>query len=163
MYETLIRPVVLYGHETWTMLEEDLQALEVFERRVLRTIFGGVRENNVWRRRMNHELAQLYGKPSIRKVAKAGRIRWAGHVARMPDALDARQLNQTINPVKLVFNSEPFGTRRRGAQRARWLNQVEEDLESVEVPQRNWRVAAQDRVQWQSIWRQLMARRLYEQ
>ncbi|XP_052563941.1 uncharacterized protein LOC128092892 [Culex pipiens pallens] len=35
MYETLIRPVVLYGHETWTMLEEDLQALEVFERRVL--------------------------------------------------------------------------------------------------------------------------------
>ena len=163
MYETLIRPVVLYGHETWTMLEEDLQALEVFERRVLRTIFGGVRENTVWRRRMNHELAQLYGKPSIRKVAKAGRIRWAGHVARMPDALDARQPNQTINPVKLVFNSEPVGTRRRGAQRARWLNQVEEDLESVGVPQRNWRVAAQDRVQWQRIWRQLMTRRLYEQ
>ena len=24
MYKTLIRPVVLYGHETWTMLEEDL-------------------------------------------------------------------------------------------------------------------------------------------
>ena len=42
IYKTLIRPVVLYGHETWTMLEEDLQALEVFERRVLRTIFGGV-------------------------------------------------------------------------------------------------------------------------
>uniref|UniRef100_A0A8D8CV07 (northern house mosquito) hypothetical protein n=1 Tax=Culex pipiens TaxID=7175 RepID=A0A8D8CV07_CULPI len=62
MYETLIRPVVLYGHETWTMLEEVLQALEVFGRRVLRTIFGGVRENNVWRRRMNHELAQLYGR-----------------------------------------------------------------------------------------------------
>ena len=53
MYKTPIRPVVLYGHETWTMLEEDLQALEVSERRVLRTIFGGVQEDGVWRRRMN--------------------------------------------------------------------------------------------------------------
>ena len=42
IYKSLIRPVVLYGHETWTLLEKDLQALEVFERRVLRTIFGGV-------------------------------------------------------------------------------------------------------------------------
>ena len=71
----MIRPVVLYGQETWTMLEEDLRALEVFERRVLRTIFGGVQERVCghlkWRRRMNHELAQLYGGPSIRKVAKA--------------------------------------------------------------------------------------------
>ena len=160
MYETLIRPVVLYGHETWTMLEEDLQALEVFERRVLRTIFGGVRENNVWRRRMNHELAQLYGKPSIRKVAKAGRARWAGHVARMPDRSDARQPNQKINPAKLVLNSNPVGLRRRGAQRARWLEQVEEDLESVGVSHRNWKETAQDRVQWQRIWKQLMTRRL---
>ncbi|XP_052859679.1 uncharacterized protein LOC128266927 [Anopheles cruzii] len=78
LYKTLIRPVVLYGHETWTMLEEDRRVLGVFERRVLRTIFGGVQENGVWRRRMNHELAELYGEPSIQKVAKAGRIRWAG-------------------------------------------------------------------------------------
>ncbi|XP_055542606.1 uncharacterized protein LOC129728212 [Wyeomyia smithii] len=45
LYKTLIRPVVLYGHETCTMLEEDLRALGVFERRVLRSIFGGVQEN----------------------------------------------------------------------------------------------------------------------
>ena len=160
MYETLIRPVVLYGHETWTMLEEDLQALEVFERRVLRTIFGGVRENGVWRRRMNHELMQLYGKPSIRKVAKAGRARWAGHVARMPDKPDVRQPNRKINPVKLVLNSNPSGLRRPGRQPARWLEQVEQDLESVGVSDRTWRQAAQDRVQWQRIWKQLMTRRL---
>ena len=115
MYRTLIRPVVLYGYESWTMLEEDLRALEVFERRVLRTIFGGVQERVggrlVWRRRMNHELAQLFGGPSIRKVTKAGRIRWMGHVVRMPDN----------NPAKLVFASEgPEERRRRGGQRAKW-------------------------------------------
>ncbi|XP_039452873.1 uncharacterized protein LOC120431820, partial [Culex pipiens pallens] len=108
IYKSLIRPVVLYGHETWTMLEEDLRALSVFERRVLRTIFGGVYENDGWRRRMNHELAQLYNEPSIRKVAKAGRLQWAGHVARMPERTEQlSQRNQKINPAKLVFVSEP--------------------------------------------------------
>ena len=45
----LDQPVVLYGHETWTMLEEDIRALGVFERRVLRTIYGGVQEQGRWR------------------------------------------------------------------------------------------------------------------
>ena len=146
LYKTLIRPVVLYGHETWTMLEEDLRALGVFERRVLRTIFGGVQENGVWRRRMNHELARLYGEPSIQKVAKAGRIRWAGHVARMPDSY----------PAKLVFASNPAGTRRRGAQRARWVDQMEHDLQSTGCP-RNWRQAAMDRVNWRNHVMQAMS------
>ncbi|XP_039443150.1 uncharacterized protein LOC120423415 [Culex pipiens pallens] len=151
IYKSLIRPVVLYGHETWTMLEEDLRALSVFERRVLRTIFGGVYENDGWRRRMNHELAQLYNEPSIRKVAKAGRLQWAGHVARMPERADQlSQRNQKINPAKLVFVSEPVGTRRRGVQRARWVDQVESDLESVGAP-RNWRNAAMDRACWRRI------------
>ncbi|XP_038106408.1 uncharacterized protein LOC119766088 [Culex quinquefasciatus] len=151
IYKSLIRPVVLYGHETWTMLEEDLRALSVFERRVLRTIFGGVYENDGWRRRMNHELAQLYNEPSIRKVAKAGRLQWAGHVARMPERADhLSQRNQKINPAKLVFVSEPVGTRRRGVQRARWVDQVESDLESVGAP-RNWRNAAMDRACWRRI------------
>ncbi|XP_062707776.1 uncharacterized protein LOC134288081 [Aedes albopictus] len=140
MYKTLIRPVVLYGHETWTMLEEDLQALGVFEGRVLRTIFGGVQENGVWRRRMNHELAALYGEHSIQKVAKAGRIRWAWHVARMPDN----------HPAKFVFANHPVGTRRRGAQRARWADQVERDLASV-GRDRGWRAAAANRVLWRQI------------
>ena len=59
IYRTLIRPVVLYGHESWTIRAEDANALGVFERRILRTIFGGVFEHGAWRRRMNHELAEL--------------------------------------------------------------------------------------------------------
>ena len=33
------------------------------------------KEHGAWRRRMNHELAELYGEPSILTVAKTGRIR----------------------------------------------------------------------------------------
>ena len=64
-FATLIKPGVLYSHETWTMLVEDQRALAVFERKVLRTIFGGLQmENGAWRRRMNHELQELLGEPS---------------------------------------------------------------------------------------------------
>lgn len=140
LYKTLIRPVVLYGHETWTMLEEDLRILGVFERRVLRTIFGGIQESGIWRRRMNHELAQLFDEPSIRTIAKSGRIQWAGHVMRMP----------TNNPAKMVLVGHPAGTRRRGAQRARWVDQLEQDLRSIGV-NRLWREAAMDRVFWRNL------------
>ena len=85
--------VVLFGHESGTIRAEDANARGVFERRVLRTIFGGVFEHGTWRRRVNHE---LHGEPSIQTVAKAGRIRWLGHVMRMPDSC----------PIKKVFTGE---------------------------------------------------------
>jgi len=140
IYRTLIRPVVLYGYESWTLLTEDANALAIFERRVLRTIFGGVCEHGVWRRRMNHELAELFGGADILTVIKAGRIRWLGHVMRMPDSC----------PTRKVLVSDPFGTRRRGAQRARWLDQVESHLSEIGC-NRGWRTAAQDRVSWKRI------------
>ena len=59
---------------------------------------------------MNHEPAQLYNEPSIRKVAEAGRVQWAGHVARMPERPEQlSQPNQKINPAKLVFGLDPEG------------------------------------------------------
>ena len=141
IYKTLIRPVVLYGHETWTMLAEDQRALGVFERKVLRSIFGGVQnEDGVWRRRMNHELHQLLDEPSIVHLIKIGRLRWAGHVMRMSDD----------NPVKMVLLGSPTGTRKRGAQRARWIDQVEDDLRTLRSFG-NWRLATQDRVQWRAL------------
>ncbi len=138
MYKTLIRPVVFYGHEAcW---KRTCKHLECSNEGCLGRSLGGVQENGVWQRRMNHELARLYGEPSIRKVAKAGRVRWAGHVAKLPHN----------NPTKMAFASNPVGTRRRGAQRARWLDQVKQDLENV-GQDRSWRDTAMDRVNWRNI------------
>ena len=68
IYKTLIRPVVLYGHEIWTLLMEDQRALGVFERKVLRTIYGGVQmEDGSWRRRINHELHRLLGSEAAKR------------------------------------------------------------------------------------------------
>jgi hypothetical protein len=52
---------------------------------VLRIIFGPKRDEVTggWRKLHNEELHGLYSSPSIVKVIKARRMRWAGHVARM--------------------------------------------------------------------------------
>ena len=138
LYKALILPVALYGHESWAMKEADRRALGVFELKVLRTILGGKLENGIWRRRMNHELYQVYNEVDIVKVIKHGRLRWAGHVARMPEERQA----------SIIFRNEPGrGRRLRGRPRTRWLHAVEEDLRSLNV-QGDWKRMAQDRVLW---------------
>jgi hypothetical protein len=55
----------------------------VFEKRVLRKIFGPRRNEFTWecRKLYNEELNDLYPLPNIVRVIKSRRIRWAGHVA----------------------------------------------------------------------------------
>jgi hypothetical protein len=57
----------------------------VFENRLLRRIFGPKRDGVTggWRKLHNEELHNLYSSPSIIRIIKTRRIRWAGHVARM--------------------------------------------------------------------------------
>jgi hypothetical protein len=57
----------------------------VFENRVLRGIFGPKRVEAIggWRKLHNEELYNLYCFPSIIKMTKSRRMRWAGHVAGM--------------------------------------------------------------------------------
>jgi len=51
----------------------------------LRRIFGPWRDEvtGEWRRLHNEELNDLYSSPNIVRVIKSGRMRMAGHVARM--------------------------------------------------------------------------------
>jgi hypothetical protein len=53
--------------------------------RVLRRIFGPKRDEmtGAWRRLHNEELHDLYSSPSIIRIIKSRRMRWADHVARM--------------------------------------------------------------------------------
>jgi hypothetical protein len=60
----------------------------VFEKRILRTIFG-LKQDEVkkkkreWRKLYNEELHILYSSPNIIRQIKSRRMRWAGHVAHM--------------------------------------------------------------------------------
>ena len=85
IYRTTILPVVLYGCETWLHIMREGHRLRVFEKRVLRRIFGPKRDEvtEEWRKLHNEELHDLYSSSNIVRVIKSRRMRWAGHVARM--------------------------------------------------------------------------------
>jgi hypothetical protein len=85
IYRTIILPVVLYGCETWSLTLREEHKLRAFENRVLRRIFGPKRYEvtGEWRKLHNEELHDLYSPPSIIRIIKSRRMRWAGHVARM--------------------------------------------------------------------------------
>jgi len=57
----------------------------VFEKRVLRRIFGPRRDEVIgeWSKLHNEELNDTYPSPNIFRVIKSRRMRWEGHVARM--------------------------------------------------------------------------------
>ena len=97
--------------------------LRVFENRVLRRIFGPRRDKvtGEWRRLHDEELSDLYSSPSIVRVIKSRRMRWAGHVLRMGEKKGVYRL--------LV--GKPEGKRPLGRPRRRWEDNIKIDLQEV--------------------------------
>jgi hypothetical protein len=85
IYKTIILLVVLYGCETWSLTAREEHKLRMFENKVLRRIFGPKRDGVTGELRKLHkeELCNLYSLPSIIRIIKSRRMRWAGHVARI--------------------------------------------------------------------------------
>lgn len=142
IYKTLIIPVLIYGSETWTLSAAAKNMLGVFERKILRMIFGPVCEDGFWRIRYNHELYQMYKDPDIVKRIWKQQLRWLGHVHRMHDEAP---------PKKIAFASENImgGSRKQGAPKLRWLGTVEKELKASNI--RNWKDLAVDRDDWRRV------------
>jgi hypothetical protein len=85
IYKNIILPVVLFGCETWSLTLREEHRVKVFGNWVLRGIFGAKRDEVMeeWRKLPKEELRGLYSSPSIIRIIKSGKMRWAGHVARM--------------------------------------------------------------------------------
>ena len=49
LYKTLIRPVVSYGPEAWTLTKKEEQAVLIFERKIFRRIYGPKYKNGEWK------------------------------------------------------------------------------------------------------------------
>jgi hypothetical protein len=119
IYKTVILPVVLYGYETWSLTLGEEHRLRVFEKRVLRRIFGPKREEDESLRKVhNDEFHSLYFSPNIVRVIKSRRMKWAGHVTRMGEG----------RGVYRVFVGRPEGKRPLGRPRRRWEDNIKLDL-----------------------------------
>jgi len=69
------------------VLKENIKSkLKVFERKVLKRIYGPIKETDgTWRIKSNEELNRLTGNKNIINYTKAQRLAWFGHVHLMPD------------------------------------------------------------------------------
>jgi len=55
----LIRPVVSYGTEAWTLTKKEEKVLLIFEWKIFRRIYGPVYENGKWKSRTSRELEEM--------------------------------------------------------------------------------------------------------
>jgi hypothetical protein len=137
IYKTIILPVVLYGCETWSIRLREEHRLRVFENRVQRRIFRLKRDEVTggWRKLHNEELHGLYSSPSIIRVIKARRMRWAGHVARMGEVRGAYN----------ILFGRPEGRRPLGRPRRRWEDNIKMDLREIGFGDVDWIHLGQDK------------------
>jgi hypothetical protein len=114
-----------------------------FENRVLRRIFGPKRDGVTggWRKLHNEDLHNLYTSPSIIRIIKSRRMRWAGHVARM---------GAKRNVCRLLVG-KPEGKRPLERPRRRWIDSIKMDLVEIGVNVVDWIGLARDRHRWRAL------------
>ena len=147
IYKTMIRTVLCYACETWVMNAKAETALGVFERKILRRIYGPVNDNGQWRIRYNHELMDLYKETDIVTYIKLKRLEWAGHVCRMG--------SQRVN--KRIVEGRIYGRRPVGRPKDRWIDEVTKDAKQL-LGITTWRRKALDREEWRKKIEEVKAR-----
>jgi hypothetical protein len=115
----------------------------VFENRVLRKMFGPNRDEvtGECRKLHNEELRDLYSSPSIIRIIKSRRMRWAGHVERM---------GEKRNVCRLLVG-KPEGKRPLGRPRRKWVANIRMDLGEVGWGDVDWTGLAKDRNRWRAL------------
>jgi hypothetical protein len=140
LYWSVIRPIAVYGCETWVLKESIIQKLSVSERKVLRKIFGPTREaNGIWRIKTNKEFDELIKHRNTTNYVKAQRLIWFGHTNRMPES----------SIVKRIHKWEPLTGRPAGRPKSKWEDDVRNDVKKMKLME--WEEQVQDRLIWKDV------------
>jgi len=87
--------------------KDEKKNLRIFEKQILRKVFGPINIDNIWRTRNNMEIDKLIEGTDILRSIKAQRIKWLGHIQRMDQA----------RPTRKLLDWKPMGTRPVGRPR----------------------------------------------
>ena len=136
VYKACVLPCLLYGSETWPVLDRHVKRLNVFHMNCLRRICRLSRRNKV----RNKSILDMCRTDDIAMMLHMNRLRWLGHVARM---------HENRVPKRLLF-SYVSGRRSRGRPRKRWTDVVKNDLKQ-KGRSNNWFRSCQDRARWRSM------------
>jgi hypothetical protein len=115
----------------------------VFENRVLRRIFGPKRDEVTkgWRKLHNKELHNMYSSPSIIRMIKSRRMKWAGQVALMGEHRNAYRIL-----VEKPKRKRPLGRSRRWC-----VDNIKMDLREIKCDGMGWIDVGQDRDQCMAL------------
>ncbi|KAI8484820.1 hypothetical protein Bbelb_374170 [Branchiostoma belcheri] len=114
IYTSILKPILTYGCETWTLTERRRSILQAAEMRVLRLIYGVTKRDHI---RNTTIRASLKVEPIINYVEKS-QLRWFGHVKRMA----------ATRGVKRILEWKPPGKRPLGRPRMRWTDGLKKIL-----------------------------------
>ncbi|KAL4141433.1 hypothetical protein QTP88_004071 [Uroleucon formosanum] len=139
LYKVLIRPMVLYACGAWASTKSDEKRLLLFERKILRRIYGPKRnEENLYERRTNAELRAIFNESNIVGILKSRQINWVGYAWRAE--------GQTVHDVTMW---KPNKKRPIGRPRQRWTDRVKEDLKLLGI--REGEQLAKNRELWRGV------------
>jgi hypothetical protein len=109
----------------------------VFERRILRRIFGPTKQKDgSWKIKTNMELDKVIQHRNIINYVKAQRLSWFGHVHRKAEA----------SIVRKIYKWQLYITRPVGRPKHRWDDDVRNDLRRMKLLK--WSEQVQDRLEW---------------
>ena len=111
IYTSILRPVLTYGHESWTLTTKTRSQIQAAEMRVLRLIKGVTRLDRL----RNEDIRRELEVEDIFKFVERGQLRWYGHVKRM---------DENRYPKKYV-DWIPEGRRPVGRPRKRWKENID--------------------------------------
>lgn len=153
LYKAFVVPTLLYGGaESWAPTDSQLHQLDAFNTSCLRSLLGASRRHPAMI--SNEELYELTGMQQISAVLRKHRMRWLGHVARMPDTAVTKKLLFAKAPAVLVGEggwwSTGEGSRRAmGGPSGTWNTVAQGDVASLLGGRAGgWYRLAQDRPEW---------------
>ena len=140
IYRALVVSVLLYGCEAWATTLADRRRLEVFNMRCQRRLLRVFWQQHI----SNHSIRERTKQPPASSLLRQRRLRWFGHLHRMPSSLPARRVYD--------FNPNIHGWKRpRGRLKTRWAESIKHDLNSAGLDTTNAVQMVIDRPQWKAF------------
>jgi hypothetical protein len=113
--------------------------LIIFERKVLRKIFGPTKERHcTWRIKTIDELEELIRHKNIINHIKSQRLSWFGNLHRMPEE----------RMIIKVYKLKPISIGPQGRPKNRREDDIRSDVKKLKI--KNWISCIQDRNKWKS-------------
>ena len=144
-YNTNVLSTLLYGCETWYLKITHEKKLDAFDSKCLRKILH-IKWNDFI---TNKEVRERSKQPLVSATICKRRLKWLGHVARLPpDRLANQALWWT-----------PLGRRRRGRPKMNWKQNIQQDLKGSLTSWKDIKTLTADRPSWRVMTASCVGRR----